>query len=96
MQFNARVDGKINTQKTQVNGNLTTNDKKLSGNIKMGGTGGAKLPIDYEKNTQLINRPQINEVEVIGNKSIEDYGVKTLSNLEIKQIFDRIFNKGGN
>lgn len=46
---------------------------------------------DYEK---LVNKPKINDVEVVGNKTIEQYGVKTMSNIEIKEMFDRIF--GGN
>lgn len=86
----ASVDGLIDgAKKVKISGNISSKQIKLGGGISMGG-GGTK---DYEK---LINRPQINDVEVIGNKSIEDYGVKTLTNIEIKQIFDRIFNKGGN
>lgn len=48
---------------------------------------------DYEK---IINHPYINDEEVVGRKSLEDYGVKTMTNLEIKQIFDRVFRNGGN
>ena len=43
---------------------------------------------------ELYNKPSINEVELIGNKSFEDLGDKTLTNIEIKSIFDRVF-KGG-
>lgn len=43
---------------------------------------------------ELYNKPRINEVELIGNKSFEDLGDKTLTNIEIKSIFDRVF-KGG-
>lgn len=43
---------------------------------------------DYEK---LRNRPQINEVELIGNKTFEELGDTPLSNLEIKAIFDNVF-----
>lgn len=43
---------------------------------------------DYEK---LKNHPYINDEEVIGHKTFEDYGDHTLSNLEIKAIFDRVF-----
>lgn len=39
----------------------------------------------------LFNKPSINEVELKGNKTFEDLGDKTLSNLEIKAIFDRVF-----
>ena len=40
---------------------------------------------------ELINKPQINSVELIGNKSFEELGDHTLSNLEIKNIFNRVF-----
>lgn len=40
----------------------------------------------------LTNKPQINSVELIGNKSFEDLGDHNLTNLEIKAIFDRVFN----
>ena len=40
---------------------------------------------------ELINKPQINSVELQGNKSFEELGDHTLTNLEIKTIFDRIF-----
>ena len=42
----------------------------------------------------LANKPQINDVEVIHNKTLEDYGVFNLTNQEIKDIFDRVFNGG--
>ncbi len=41
----------------------------------------------------LTNKPQINEVELSGNKSIEELGITTMTNLEIKAIFDKVFNK---
>lgn len=47
---------------------------------------------DYEK---LSNKPSINDVTLIGNKTFEELGDRNLSNLEIKEIFDRIFDKGG-
>ena len=48
---------------------------------------------DYNK---LSNKPSINEVELKGNKTFEDLGDKTLTNIEIKSIFDRVFRVGGN
>lgn len=33
------------------------------------GTSGAKLPINYENDKHIINRPQINDVELVGNKT---------------------------
>lgn len=61
-------------------------------------TGGLSIPTeritpgDYEK---LAHKPSINEVELNGNKTFDDLGDHTLSNIEIKAIFDRVF-KGGN
>ena len=39
----------------------------------------------------LTNKPSINEVELIGNKTFDELGDHTLSNIEIKSIFDRVF-----
>ena len=44
---------------------------------------------DYNK---LVHRPSINEVVLVGNKTFEDLGDHNLTNLEIKAIFDRVFN----
>lgn len=37
-----------------------------------GGGGGVKLPINYENDKHIINRPQINNIELIGNKTGDD------------------------
>lgn len=42
----------------------------------------------------LKNKPSINEVMLKGNKTFEELGDHTLTNIEIKSIFDRVF-KGG-
>ena len=42
----------------------------------------------------LSHKPSINEVELKGNKTFEELGDHLLTNIEIKQIFDRVF-KGG-
>lgn len=46
--------------------------------------GGTK---DYNK---LNNKPQINDVELIGNKSFEDLGADSLTNLEIDAIINSV------
>lgn len=43
----------------------------------------------------LSEKPQVNDHTLIGNKSFEDLGLKSMSNIEIKAIFDKVF-KGGN
>lgn len=47
------------------------------------GSGGAN---DYE---QLKNKPQINEVELEGNKSFEELGMTPLTNMEILEIINK-------
>lgn len=44
---------------------------------------------DYD---DLLNKPKINGVELMGDKSFDDLGDTPLTNLEIKAIFDNIFN----
>lgn len=43
----------------------------------------------------LTNKPSINDVVLMGNKTFEDLGDMPLTNLEIKEMFDRIFGKEG-
>ena len=55
---------------------------KINGNITYGmGTG--RLINDYE---ELINKPQINSVELIGNKSFEELGMLAMSNFDIDKL----------
>ena len=42
--------------------------------------------LDYNK---LINKPQINSVELVNNKSFEDLGLISLTNSEILQILNQ-------
>lgn len=39
----------------------------------------------------LYNKPSINGVQLIRDKSFEDLGVDSMSNMEIKQIFNNVF-----
>lgn len=39
----------------------------------------------------LANKPKINDVELRGNKSFEELGVKTMTNAEILEIYRRVF-----
>ena len=41
----------------------------------------------------LTDKPSINGVTLIYDKSFEELGVETLTNLEIKSIFDRVFRR---
>ena len=47
--------------------------------------------IVYEKNYEnLKNKPSINDVELIGNKSFEDLGDIPLSNIEILKMYNHV------
>lgn len=46
-----------------------------------------RLVTSYE---QLDNLPQINDVALIGNKSFEDLGAESLTNLEIEAIINSV------
>lgn len=50
-------------------------------------TGGGTT--NYER---LTNKPSINDVALSGNKTIEDLGVRELTNLEIAEIINRVFD----
>lgn len=51
------------------------------------GSGGTN---DYEK---LTNKPKINEVELEGNKSLEELGISPLTNMEILDIIKKASKK---
>lgn len=70
------------------------NKLKISGNIEphltIGGevgkpSGGTN---DYEV---LINKPQINDVTLVGNISFEELGLRPATNTEIAEIINRVF-----
>ena len=63
-------------------------NKPINAKIEKSLVGATSYPL-------LSDKPQINDTTLIGNKSFEDLGVKTMTNLEIKEIFDRVFNKEG-
>ena len=64
-------------------------DDGLSGSMDIGGVS-VVCNTDYEL---LDNKPSIEGKELVGDKSLSDFGVHTLSNIEIKAIFDRVFRK---
>lgn len=47
-------------------------------------------PGGYESSyDRLMNKPKINDVTLEGNKSLDDLGVLTLTNLEIEEIVNK-------
>ena len=70
---------------------MTTNDTFTIDLV----AGGYMYEKDYEK---LINKPTINGVELVGDKSFEELGRDDIKNKRIKEIIDEQFNLifGGN
>ena len=78
-----RVNGKVVT-KQNVNGKVNTK-QSISGRVDMP-SGGVR---DYNL---MSNKPSIEEITLVGNKSMSDFGDRELSNLEIQDIIDSVFN----
>lgn len=72
-----------------VSGRLQA-DGTLRGRLSGGGTlsgGLSQTIISYSQDyNDLYNKPQINEVELIGNKTFDDLGMSAMSNLDIWEI----------
>lgn len=72
-----------------LSGKLTA-DGTLHGRLSGGGTlsgGLSQAIISYSQDyNDLYNKPQINEVELIGNKTFDDLGMSAMSNLDIWEI----------
>ena len=60
-------------------------------NIGFAGSVTEVVTTDYK---ELRNLPKINGVTLLGDRSFEDLGEESLSNLEIATIFNKVF--GGN
>lgn len=58
-------------------------------NIPLGVRAGGGGPRDYN---QLSNKPSINGVELVGNKSFEDLGENTITNAELQSIINEQYN----
>lgn len=71
-----------NISNNTINGEIRTNS--LVGNILASGGSGTR---DYNV---LYNKPQINEVELRGNKSLEDLEVLRLTNTDIEDLINSI------
>lgn len=52
-----------------------------------------QAPSDYNP---LYNKPSVNDEILQGNKTFEQLGLKSMTNLEIKELFDKVFKEGGN
>lgn len=81
-----KVSGSIRS-KGSISGNVKSRGS-LSGDVKVY----QKLIYDYNL---LENKPSIEDVTLQGNKVMSDFGDRTISNFEIKDIINRAFNRSG-
>lgn len=78
--------------------NAITLEIQGSSSLDLSMTSDPTLTLGLERSTgtnnyeSLVNKPSINSVELIGDKSFEDLGDVPLTNTEIQAIFNRIFN----
>lgn len=74
----------------ELSGKLSTGTLggRLSGGGKMSGAVGIPKATVVKNYEQLINKPKINGVELIGDKSFPDLGLESLSNIEIENLLN--------
>ena len=77
----------------KVNGNVNTRQARLSGNIRINQGGGASLPIHYDRDAELVNRPQINSIELIGDKTSTDLRLQgKMDALTVQEVQTILYN----
>ena len=69
----------VNKDGSHISGHLSSKTQTLKGNLSSGGTK------DYN---QLSNKPQINGVELLGDKSFPDLGMRNITSGEILDILN--------
>lgn len=74
------------TARLQVN-----NGPVVRGSMKVNGAGSASGSADYNK---LRNKPSIEHVELVGDKSFEELGLENMDNMEILKLFNEVFGNG--
>lgn len=57
----------------------------LSGHTNMG-VNPYIHPATHDYETEIVNKPQLNSVELVGNKSFDDIGLEELSNTELEAL----------
>lgn len=82
------MDGNVITKNPQLQGQLSTNQNlsvnlSSKSNLSVGLNRTVYVEKDYNK---LINKPQIESVELVGNKALEDIGIDHLSNADLAAI----------
>lgn len=75
-----KVKGRlVNTDDKHISGNLSPKVRTLNGNLNPSGNR------DYNS---LVNKPAINNVELIGDKSFPDLGLRNITSGEILDILN--------
>lgn len=93
------VGAKAEVEQTEYGALITMEDKdgRTQAEVHHGEKGekgdkGDKGDAGESDYSLLDNKPSINDVELVGNKSFEDLGDSPLTNVEIQAIFNRVFN----
>ncbi len=74
------------TARLQVgNGPVVRGSMKVNSPSSSGGTS------DYNK---LKNKPSIEHVELVGDKSFEELGLENMDNMDILKLFNEVFGNG--
>ena len=79
--MNDTLHGIISSE-ASLNGSISSNNQ-LNGKM----TGSQTVITDYDK---LTNKPQINSVTLEKNKSFNDLGAKSLTNMQIESLINSI------
>ena len=83
------ADGTIANDSVTLRGRLSNNESLAGQLATTGAIRGTLQPgsgtNDYER---LINKPSINEVELIRDKSFSDLGLNALTNMELEALFN--------
>jgi hypothetical protein len=72
-------DGETEVTPSDVEQILRTANKAMLENVTVN-----PVPDSYRDYEILRNKPQISSVELIGNKSLSDLGIETISNMELE------------
>lgn len=65
------------------------NGPTVRGSMKVNGAGSSGGTSDYNK---MKNKPSIEHVELIGDKSFEELGLENMDNMEILKLFNEVFD----
>ena len=77
-----KLTGQV-VRKKELNGSITPK-KSVSGALGM--------PMETVDYNLLINKPSIEDIPLIGNKTLAEFGERDITNLEIQDIINHVFN----